>query len=438
MNQSVRLKLFVMMVLEFFIWGAWLPLIFVYLGSLGFSAWQQSLVLNAFPAAAIVGMFFSNQFADRNFAAERFLAFSHLIGGLAILGLAFTRDFWPFFALMLVHCMLYVPSISITNSIAFTHMKDPKEFGVVRMGGTIGWILAAWPFTFILVDWQKVREVNPQGVVDWLGTVLGSGLAGPALEEGTRWTFIVAGAASLVLAVYSLALPHTPPKPAAASGEKFAWQEALRLLRHPFVLVLWLVTFADSFVHNCYFVWTGKFLESQQVGISGNWIMPVMSIGQVAEIFTMLILGATLKALGWRATMILGILGHAARFAVFAFLPDMTSVIVLVNVLHGICYAFFFATVYIFVEEYSPKDARASAQGLFNVMILGLGALAANFVCPMLFASEAFTKNGVTDYRGLFLVPLAVALAAAVAMALFFHPPRKTEPAPDAATAPAH
>ena len=99
--------------------------------------------------------------------------------------LAFTRSFWPFFLLMLVHCLLYVPTISITNSIAFANMKDAQsEFGIVRMGGTIGWILAAWPFTFILVDWDKVRAANPQGFVDWLGTVLSSGLVGDALQGG--------------------------------------------------------------------------------------------------------------------------------------------------------------------------------------------------------------------------------------------------------------
>ena len=146
--------------------------------------------------------------------------------------------------------------------------------------------------------------------------------------------------------------------------------------------MLWLVTFVDSFVHNCYFNWTGTFPRQRRaaggVGIPGNWIMPVMSIGQIAEILTMFILGATLKRLGWRTTMIIGILGHAARFAVFAFFPDQPWLIILIKVLHGICYAFFFATVYIFVDEFFPKDARASAQGLFNLMILGVGPLVAN------------------------------------------------------------
>lgn len=436
MGKGTHIKLFVMMLLEFFIWGAWLPLIFGYLPSLGFSEIQQSLILNAFPFAAILAMFFSNQFADRNFAAEKFLAFSHLVGGLAILGCAFTTSFPVFFALMLVHCVLYVPTISITNSIAFTNMKDAtKEFGIVRMGGTIGWILAAWPFTFILVDWEKVKAANPQGLVAWLGEVLGSGLTGDALQAGTRWTYIVAGIASLVLAVFSLTLPHTPPRPAAPGDGGSTWMQAFRLLSVPYILVLWLVTFIDAFVHNCFFNWTGQFLGAPTaqggVGIPGNWIMPIMSIGQIAEILTMFVLGWTLKNLGWRTTMVFGILGHAARFAVFAFLPEHPWLIVTVNVLHGVCYAFFFATVYIFVDEFLPKDMRSSAQGLFNFMILGVGALVANFACPQIKAM--MTTEAGTDFKTLFLVPCGAAVLATLALAIFFHPPRQSA----AAAAPA-
>jgi nucleoside transporter len=432
MNASIRFRLFLMMILEFFIWGCWLPLIYGYLPSLKFSPAEQAWILNAFPIAAIVGMFFSNQYADRHFAAEKFLSFSHLIGGVAILGLAFTTSFWPFFALMMVHCLVYVPTNSIANSIAFANIKDAqKEFGLIRVGGTLGWILAAWPFTFILVDWDKVHAANPQGLVKWLGTVLSSGLTGEALQRGTRWTFIVAGIASLVLAAYSLTLPHTPPKKVEKGADRFAWLEALKLLQQPFVMVLWLVTFVDAFVLYSYFNWTGSFLgakpEAGGVGIPGNWIMPVMSLGQIAEMLTMFILGATLKRLGWRWTMVIGILGHAARFAIYAFYPQAFPVIV-IQLVHGICYAFFFATVYIFADEYFPKDVRASAQGLFNVMVLGIGALVANSVCPYLM-QQTFAHDGVTNFRALFLVPMFAALLAAVALALFFHPPPKRQTA---------
>lgn len=425
---NIRQRLFIMMVLEFFIWGAWLPLIFGYLPSLGFTPTQQSLILNAFPVASIVAMFFSNQWADRSPNPERVLALSHLIAGLAILGCGFTRDFTPFFVLMLVHCLLYVPTQSIANSIAFANMKSAdKEFGIVRMGGTIGWILAAWPFTFIFVNWAAVDAAHPQGLVNWLGTALANPLTGDAAKAATRWTFIVAGLASLALAAFSLMLPKTQAKTKPAATGSAAWSEAFGLLKQPFILVLWLVTLVDSFVHNCYFNWTGVFLGTPRtaggVGIASNWIAPIMSIGQVFEVLTMFILGATLKRLGWKTTMVVGILGHAARFAVYAFFPQSAGMIIAIQVLHGVCYAFFFATVYIFVDAYCPKDIRSSAQGLFNLQILGLGALLANSICPWLIQS-VYTSGGTTDFRGLFLVPLAAASLAAIGLALFFRPPQ--------------
>jgi hypothetical protein len=268
---------------------------------------------------------------------RKVLGSGKILGGLAILGCGFTKEFWPFFLLMLVHCLFYVPTISITNSIAFANMKNPeKEFGVVRVGGTIGWILAAWPFTFIFVNWAAVDAANPAGFVDWLGKALANPLTGDAAKAATKWTFIVAGIASLALAAFSLVLPKSAPKAAAASGavEQLAWLEAFRLLKHPFLLVLWLVTLVDSFVHNCYFNWTGVFLgtakEAGGVGIASNWIAPVMSLGQIAEILTMLVLGVALKKLGWRTTLVIGVLGHAGRFAVYAFWPENAAMIITV------------------------------------------------------------------------------------------------------------
>lgn len=450
---SVRWRLFVMMVLEFFIWGAWLPLIFGYLPALDFSekaapSWlapyipdsieflfsQSSLVLNAFPVAAILGMFFGNQFADRNFAAERFLSFSHLVGGLAMLSLAWVRDYNLFLLLMFVHCLFYVPTISITNSIAFANMRDPqREFGLIRMGGTIGWILAAWPFVFIMVDWARVNATQTSGFADWLATVLGTSLTGDAARDAARYAFVVSGIASLVLAAFSLTLPHTPPK-RGDDGETtpLAWLDAIRLLAHPYILVLWVVALIDSFVHNSYFAWTADFLKSDRVGVAANWVMPVMSIGQIAEILTMFILGAVLTRLGWKWTLILGVLGHAARFAVYAWWPEwhpgQPGMIIAIQVLHGICYAFFFATVYIFVDAYMPRESRASAQGLFNVMILGFGALLAFAICPYI-KGTLFTHDGVIDYHGLFKVPMYCSLAAAGLLLLLFWPPRQQVPA---------
>src|SRR6476620_2541530 len=153
MNKAVRFKLFIMMILEIAIWGSWQVQIFNYMPMLGFKGWEQNLAGSMFAIASVVGIFFSNQFADRNFAAEKFLSFSHLIGGLALVGAAFATQFMPFFLCFLLYGLFYVPTISVTNSLAFANLADPaKDFGFVRMGGTVGWIVVSWPFVFLLSE----------------------------------------------------------------------------------------------------------------------------------------------------------------------------------------------------------------------------------------------------------------------------------------------
>jgi nucleoside transporter len=406
---SRRTRLFLMMVLQLAVWGAWAPKLFPYMGMLGFAPWQQSLVGSSWGIAALLGIFFSNQFADRNFSAERFMAGSHALGGVALLGVAASTSFVPFFGCYLIYSLLYVPTLSVSNSIAFANLGDPaREFGAVRMGGTVGWVLVSWPFFFLLGQHATPQEV--------------------------RWIFIVAALVSFALAAYSLTLPHTPPKRDAAAADPLAWREAMGLLKVPFVAVLFLVTFIDSVIHNGYFVMADAFL-TERVGIAGNLSMIVLSLGQLAEIVTMLVLGAVLVRLGWKATMIVGILGHAARFSVFAFFADSVPVIVAVQLLHGVCYAFFFATVYIFVDAAFPKDVRSSAQGLFNFLILGVGNVAASFLFPALIGRLTHATgpaSKVVDYQTLFLVPTGMALVAVLLLALFFRPPQR---APETAPA---
>jgi hypothetical protein len=564
---SLRRKLCLMMFLQIFIWGAWFELGFDYIPSLKFAGWQNALIFGAFNIGALVALFFSTQFADRKFAAEKFLGVSHLIGGAAILGLFFLQvpvgngvgevsaarivgkgpkltqgvgelpdksrvlidnvvatddkdksdwssdekakleafvaaapkereekklgdgfgpatkfwavfdkelkeydsateeqrkekklkdprfsvtflvtelkpdwvigdakaplaSFWLFFGLMLLHCVFYVPTVSITNSIAFANLKDPaREFGPVRVWGTIGWIVASWPFIFILVNWAKVPSTGEVGFIDWLGAALGTSKEGLEASTAQRYIFLVAGIASFVLAAISPTLPHTPPKPATGE-DSLATIKAAKLLKHPFVAILFFVTFIDAAVHQSFFYWTASFLKTD-VHIPANWVPPVMKIGQIAEILTMLVLGYVLKTLGWRTTMVFGVLGHAARFTVFAFYPEPWAAVA-VNVLHGICYAFFFATVYIFVDEFFPKDVRSSAQGLFNVLILGVGPFVANLICGQL--GVIYKVGDALNYSAIFQYSMGAALVGAIVLALFFHPPSEQVKEPPVAT----
>ena len=290
--------------------------------------------------------------------------------------------------------------MSVANAIAFASLRDPaKQFGTIRMGGTVGWILVSWPFVFLL-----------------------SANAGP---EQVRLIFVVAAIVSFVFAAYSLTLPHTPPKRDAAGRRSAGLAQGDQAAGHSLHRRALPVTFIDSVVHNGYFVMADGFLTNR-VGIDANLSMIVLSIGQVAEIVTMFILGSVLVRLGWKATMIVGILGHAARFLVFAFFPDSVPTIITVQLLHGICYAFFFATVYIFVDAAFPKDVRSSAQGLFNLLILGIGNVAASFLFPALMAQFTIpgTEPGTSavDYRTLFMVPAGMAVVAVLLLAVFFRP----------------
>ncbi len=556
----IRTKLGIMMFLQIAIWGAWLPCSFGFFGEggLGFSANQVTWLIECFPIAAIIAMFAANQWVDRKFAAEKFLAFSQLVAGLTMLAfgllarqhfqaiellpkgeVAPTPNYWLFLGLMAVHCFFYVPTMTVTNKIAFANLKNPaKDFGPVRLWGTIGWIAAAWPFIFILTDWilvdqklealkyaqadkaiaikvdsitKKVKEnkkkedgtieevevtktkevtVNgkpaevifstptfvlfdkkpliliadakteltkteaatvtigdapatiqvdgqPAEIVQYtpkqrpadnfigqLGIKLGTALSGNALNIGKSWAFIVAGSLCLILAVFSLTLPHTPPKKIESGEKRFAWLEAVQYLKKPFLLILFIVTLIDATVHDGFFFFAFSYLET--VGVPSNWIQPAMTIGQIAEIFTMAILGYVLKRFGWRWTMIVGILGHAARFAVFAYVPDPYAAVA-INIVHGICYAFFFATLYILVDEVFPADARASAQGLFNLLVFGLGPITARFLWPAI-KDHYKTGDGATaiyDYQSIFLYPTGLAVIGAALLLFLFHPPTR-------------
>jgi nucleoside transporter len=391
---GARWRLSVMMFLEYVIWGSWLPLIALYLSrSLRFSGTDIGWVFATQAIASVSAVFISGQIADRYLSTERFLALSHLVGGLALLALGFQTSFWPFLLVMLVYGLVYVPTLSLTNSICFHHLKDAQhEVGRVRLWGTIGWIAASWPFVFIL-----------------------RGKEGGALDEALASIFWVAGLASLVLAAFSLVLPKTPPSRQTAAAS--APLQAIKLLAIPSVLVLFVVTLMDSLVHQCYFQWTSPFLAA--AGVPENWIMPAMSIGQIAEIATMAALGFFLKRLGWRMTMSIGVLGHVVRFFVFS-LGQPLWLVIGSNLVHGFCYACFFASVYIFVDEQFPRDARASAQGLFNFLILGFGPFAGSLLWGAL--GDSLTQAGQVDFHRLFLYPAGLGLAALVVLLVGFHP----------------
>src|ERR671913_2406707 len=225
-------RLSVMMFLEYLIWGSWLPLLALYLGGvLGFSGSEIGWIFATQAIACVFGLYFGGQIADRMLSTEKLLSVLHLIGGLAMFALAYQTTFWSFFFVMLVYQLAYMPTMSLTNAVVFHHVADPqRDFGKIRLWGTIGWIAASWPFVFIL-----------------------AGKTGPDLNAALSSIFTVAGIASIALAAFSLTLPHTPPAPREAGAS--APMKALGLLREPAMLVLFIATTMDALVHQCYFQW---------------------------------------------------------------------------------------------------------------------------------------------------------------------------------------
>ena len=216
---------------------------------------------------------------------------------------------------MLLHCFFYVPTMSVTNAIAFANIKDAKDFGVIRLWGTVGWIAASWPLHLHSHRLGEGAVDRSSGRSHFLaGDGLGTLKTGPGMEAALATTFTVAGIASLVLAVSACFCRIRRHRRKA--GSSFAPLDAFKLLAVPSILVLFIVTLFDSLVHYTYFFWASRYLS--HIGMPENWISPSMCIGQFAEIPTMAGLGLVLKKLGWRTTMILGILGHVVRFGIYS------------------------------------------------------------------------------------------------------------------------
>jgi len=398
-----RPSLAVMMFLQYAIWGAWsVPLSGYLEKQLGFTGLGLALIYNALPLMSLIVPFTAGQVADRFMPAQRALALFHLLGGLLLFGLAFQRELLPMTALMLAYAFFYAPTLALSNSIAFRNLKDPEvEFGPIRVWGTIGWIVASWLVTFVRSNFQSLQW----GLID---------------------IFALSGGISVLAALLSLTLPHTPPAKEAA--DPLAFRKAFGLLSDPNYRVFFIIALIVATELPLYYVLTFPFLQSAGgvVGITSENLPTWMTIAQIAEIFTIaLMLPAVLPIWGVRKTMLLGIFAWPARYAVFALAwamhqqaPWTVWLAVAALALHGFCYVFFFVVAFIYTDMVAPRDVRSSAQALINVAVLGVGMLIGGFFAGWL--KDFFTAGGVTNYTMVFLVPTVITVLAGIAFALLF------------------
>jgi nucleoside transporter len=430
---ALKARLSVMMFLQYAIWGAWLPILFPFLlGHRGFTLDQIGQILAAGAAGAIVGPFIAGQIADRSFATERFLACSHLAGGVLVWFLADVTSFRVFLALSLVYGLVYAPTLALTNSLSFHHLPDrDRDFGRVRVWGTVGWIAAG------IAVGQYLRIAHtPGGAPEAVAAAQNAGRAG---------AFRLSAVLGLAMAAYCLTLPHTPPSSAPRSRN--AVLEALTEVRRMPLLLLFLLAVPVSIIHQFYFVHTSQFLSELQLKAGGesglasaiNTVLGVgggglMTIGQMTEIAVLALIPLVAPRVPRKYLLAVGLAAYAARMALFAYGGSLAAATLGVA-LHGLCFGCFIFVAFMVVDEETSPDVKASAQNLFNLVIVGIGIIVGSWFATSVvgrWATRAVPEDGggveALDYARLFAVPMRIALAC-LAVLLFAYPARSRRPA---------
>lgn len=392
---SAKFRLSAMMFLQYAIWGAWAPVLSAYLtNELHFTGLQVGIIYSLLPLATIISPFVGGQMADRYFPTQKVIAFMQLGGGIILILISTQTNYSTMTALMLLYCIVYAPTLALTNSIAFINLSSSeKEFGKIRVWGTIGWIAAG----LILAGWR-----------------LGAKSAEFLVARGD--TLLLAGIFSLIMGIFSFRLPHTPPKKEAT--RPWAFLEAIRMLKDENFLIFVVISFIVATELQFYYVLTAPYLTSPMIGVADSVVSGVMVIAQIAEIFVMaLLLPYFLPKYGIKKTMIIGVLAWPLRYIIFV-IGTPSWLVIASLALHGFCYVFFFVAAYIYVDNVAPRDIRASAQSLIAIIILGFG----NFIGSIFsgWIKGLFTSEEVTRWRAVFTIPTILTLICAMAFVLFF------------------
>jgi nucleoside transporter len=388
-----------MMFVQYFIWGSWYVTMGTWLdNTLRFNGTQIGQAYGTTALAAMISPFFVGMVADRFFATEKVLAVLHLIGGLAMYLASTQQTFGAFYPLLLLHTLCYMPTLALTNAISFHNMANPgREFPAVRVLGTIGWIV--------------------------VGFVIGR-----MRIEATALPLQIGAAASILMAVYCLFLPHTPPK---GKGQKVSAREvlgldALALLKDRSFAVFIIGSFLLCIPLQFYYAFTNLFLNE------AGMVEPAakMTLGQVSEIVFMLLMPVLIVRLGIKGMMLVGMAAWTARYLLFGW-GDAGSLVWMLYIgilLHGICYDFFFVTGQIYVDQQADLKIRGAAQGFIAFVTLGVGMYIGAWASGEVVAAYASGAGG-HDWSRIWMVPAAMAGVVLVLFALFFRPQARRVPA---------
>ncbi len=389
MNVSIFSRLSIMMLLQYFIWGAWYVTMGTYMSEfLHASGVQIGAAYSALAIATMISPFFIGLVADRFFAAQRIMGVLHLAGG-GLLYLATTiSDNAAFYWVILVYSLLYMPTIALSNSIAFHQMTDPgKQFPWIRVFGTVGWILAGLMIGFLSI-------------------------------EKTSSTFYMAAAASVTLGLISFILPNTPPKgmEANASASTALGTDAFVLFKDRPYLIFFIAAILVCIPLSFYYGFANVFLN--ELGMENA--ASKMILGQVSEAIFILAIPFLFNSIGVKKMLLLGMVAWILRYVCFAFgdLSANTWMLYGGILLHGICYDFFFVTGYMYTEKKAGEKIKNAAQGLFTFATYGVGMLIGTGFSG--FTADYYSVDGGHQWQKIWSVPAYIAVAVLIYFILFF------------------
>ena len=412
MRGDVRFKLSVMMFIQYFLWGTWFVTLGTLLGGLKFDGSAIGWCYAAFPLAGMLSPFFIGVVADRLFATERILCVLHLLGaGLIYAASQVAQASNPqpvmMFGILLAYALCYMPTLALTNSISLRQMTRPEaEFPGIRVLGTIGWIVAG---TLI----GKLRLL-PEG--GWTLDLLGK-MGAEGSIEATAYPMMIAAVSSLVMGIFCLFLPHTPPQAkGSASAGDILGLDALKLMREPSFTVFVIGSFLICIPLQFYYSFTNQFLNAVHLPSPAF----SMTFGQWSEIFFMLVMPLFFLRLGVKWMLLFGMLAWTVRYVMFSMGAGEQSWMLYIGiVLHGICYDFFFVTGQISVDQKAPNHLRGAAQGFIAFVTLGAGGFIGSVLSGRTLDMFKVSENNY-QWDKFWLVPAAFALVVMVIFGLLF------------------